>query len=60
MEQGGGERTKRIEWVSSVVDVGDCSHFAHFIASIYASSSLKLSRFARSPQMFIQVGSNEA
>ena len=26
MEQGGGKQAKRIEWVSSVVDVGGCSH----------------------------------
>jgi len=34
MEQGGGERVKIIEWVSLVVDVGGCSHFAGFIASM--------------------------
>jgi len=32
MEQGGGERAKRIEWVSLVVDVAVCSHFAKSIA----------------------------
>ena len=35
MEQGGGERVKRIEWVSSVVDVGGCNHFAGFIARVF-------------------------
>jgi len=34
MEQGGGERAERIEWVSLVVDVAVCSHFAGFIASM--------------------------
>ena len=35
MEQGGGKRAKRIGWVSLVVDVAVCSHFAHFIANSY-------------------------
>jgi len=34
MKQGGGERVKRIKWVSLVVDVAVYSHFADFIASM--------------------------
>ena len=32
IEQGGGERAKRIEWVGSVVDVAVCSNEPHYPA----------------------------
>ena len=35
-EHESNKRAKRIGWVSLVVDLAVCSHFAHFVASMYA------------------------